>query len=253
MLEQDLHISPLGQKSIYPTQYDCSLLFPIARQTQRTPLGIDNAALPFYGYDLWTGFELSWLNKKGKPLVAIADMIIPCASTHLLESKSLKLYLNSMNNTIFESMEEVSNTIMHDLSRAAGSLVQVRLYKVNELVHSPVGQFSGVCLDELDVACTEYHVNPGLLKTKSEKINEEAIYSHLLKSNCPVTGQPDWASVGIRYSGREIDEASFLQYIVSFRNHNGFHEECVERIFIDLMNHCHCEQLTVYAIFINFG
>lgn len=141
MLEQDLHISPLGQKSIYPTQYDCSLLFPIARQTQRTPLGIDNAALPFYGYDLWTGFELSWLNKKGKPLVAIADMIIPCASTHLLESKSLKLYLNSMNNTIFESMEEVSNTIMHDLSRAAGSLVQVRLYKVNELVHSPVSQY----------------------------------------------------------------------------------------------------------------
>ncbi|WP_019216477.1 NADPH-dependent 7-cyano-7-deazaguanine reductase QueF [Legionella tunisiensis] len=252
MSEHYLHASPLGRRSAYIDNYDNSLLFPIARQTKREGIGI-GLSLPFTGYDIWTAFELSWLNQEGKPVVAVADIIMPCESVNLIESKSLKLYLNSFNNTIFDSAEAVQETIACDLSKAAGSVVQVVLYKAEGFIEASIGRLEGVCLDELDISCSEYKVNPRLLNISTEKVENVVLYSHLLKSNCLMTGQPDWGSISITYSGPRINNESLLQYLVSFRNHNEFHEQCVERIFMDLTTYCQPDELTVYARYTRRG
>ncbi|KTD21979.1 GTP cyclohydrolase [Legionella lansingensis] len=253
MFEKELHFSPLGQKTVYIETYNNSLLFPISRQPKRDAIGVSSQALPFHGYDLWTAFELSWLNEKGKPVVAVADIIIPCDSPNLIESKSFKLYLNSFNNTHFSSAVAVQETLVHDLSKVAGEDVKVSIYHPESFESCTIGHMEGICLDDLDISCNEYRVNSSMLKTSTEIVENVSLYSHLLKSNCPVTGQPDWGSIAITYSGPRVDNEALLQYLVSFRNHNEFHEQCVERIFIDLMTYCHPDKLTVYARYTRRG
>jgi 7-cyano-7-deazaguanine reductase len=251
MITLPLEHSPLGKANTYVTQYDASLLFPIERNATRAKLGIDLVNLPFQGTDMWTAFELSWLNTRGKPLCAIATFSFPCTSPRLIESKSFKLYLNSFNNTQFASAAAVADTLVRDLSQATGAIVQVQISPVTDLPAKLV-QFDGVCIDELDVACDTYTITPDYLKVEDKTVSETLV-SNLLKSNCPVTGQPDWASLMIRYQGRQINHAGLLQYIVSYRNHDGFHEDCVERIFTDINKLCCPEALLVYARYTRRG
>lgn len=251
--------SQLGKASAYVDQYDASLLFPIPREGKRTEIGI-TGRLPFLGADLWTAFELSWLNLKGKPVVAIAHFTVPCESTHLIESKSLKLYLNSFNNTRFADAAEVQARLRADLSAAVWtggpvqSSVGVKLLMPELFDREPVHELDGLLLDRLDVDCDRYTPAPELLTANFDEAPVgETLTSHLLKSNCLVTGQPDWGSVQISYHGPQIDQAGLLRYLVSFRNHNEFHEQCVERIYMDLWARCKPTQLTVYARYTRRG
>ena len=251
--------SQLGKASAYIDQYDASLLFPLPRETKRREIGI-TGSVPFLGADLWTAFELSWLNPKGKPQVALAHITIPCESTHIVESKSFKLYLNSFNNTRFESADTVRERIKADVSTAiwhGGALLAsagVKILLPEAFDREPVHELDGLCIDRLDVDCSLYQPAPELLSAAlHEQPVTETLTSHLLKSNCLVTGQPDWGSVQISYSGPQIDQAGLLQYIVSFRNHNEFHEQCVERIYMDLMARCKPTKLAVYARYTRRG
>ena len=245
----------LGKKVEYKDSYDNSLLFPIKRSLNRNKI-ITQSELPFNGYDLWNCYEVSWLNQKGKPEVRMVHFIVPADSECLIESKSIKLYLNSFNNTRFTSEIEVSDIIQSDLSHAAGLAVEVFLNKLAYYKDQPLRLFDGVLLDEIDVEVSDYHVNSDLLKMDLEpdgEVVEETLYSNLLKSNCLVTGQPDWASVQIKYTGRKINHSSLLKYLISYRNHNGFHEDCIEHIFIDILEKCKPQELTVYAKYTRRG
>lgn len=251
--------SQLGQTSAYVDQYDAGLLFPLPRETKRREIGI-SGSVPFLGADLWTAFELSWLNPRGKPQVALAHITVPCESTHIVESKSFKLYLNSFNNTAFASADAVRDRIRADVSAAIwhGGPLQssagVRLVLPEQFEREKVQELDGLSIDRLDVECTRYQPAPDLLTAAlDEKPVDETLVSHLLKSNCLVTGQPDWGSVQISYSGPQIDQAGLLQYIVSFRNHNEFHEQCVERIYMDIMARCRPTKLAVYARYTRRG
>jgi len=246
-----LHDSPLGQTTVYVETYTPELLFPIARAGVRHKIGITHA-LPFDGVDIWNGYEISWLNLKGKPEIALGEFYIPCTSSHLVESKSLKLYLNSLNQTHFESLEAVQKTIQEDLSQATQSSVVVHLCPLSQLKGKTLEDFSGICLDLLDIEMNHYSYDPTLLKTNPPHV-EETVYSHLLKSNCLATGQPDWGSVYIHYAGQQINHEQLLKYIISFRRHAGFAEHCVEQIFQDLSSQCHPAQLTVYARYTRRG
>lgn len=249
--DKSLQHAPLGFKSTYVAHYQRDLLFPIPRAVKRDEIGIhDN--LPFQGNDIWNGYELSWLNAKGKPVVAAAEFIIPCSSPNLIESKSFKLYLNSFNNSSFATFDMVANVLSRDLSAAAGADVIVNLMPLAQLSKNIATHFDGVCLDDLDIACDTYTTEPAYLKTENTIITE-TLYSDLLKSNCLVTGQPDWGSIQISYTGKKIVHEGLLKYIVSFRNHNEFHEQCVERIFTDLMKYCSPEKLLVYARYTRRG
>lgn len=250
--------SPLGKKTTYVSQYQRDLLFPIARKLKRDEIHVPEC-LPFKGVDIWNAYELSWLNDKGKPMVAVGEFIFPCESPNIVESKSLKLYLNSFNNTQFSSIAAVSETIQRDLSEAAGAIVAVKisphilLSAQKERSALSVTESNAVCLDHLDVSCDTYTVKPTFLKNENENIVSEVLYSDLLKSNCLVTGQPDWGSVQIHYVGKKIQHEGVLKYIVSFRDHNEFHEQCVERIFMDMMQFCQPQQLTVRAYYARRG
>ena len=251
--------SPLGKASAYADQYDPALLFPIARAPKRAEIGITGTQ-PFFGADLWTAFELSWLNARGKPQVALAHVTVPCETPNIIESKSFKLYLNSFNNTRFADAAEVQARIRTDISEAAWrgaehpATVGVRLIAPELFDQEPVHELDGLSLDRLDVECTQYQPTPELLTaTFNEAPVTETLTSSLLKSNCLVTGQPDWASVRISYTGAPIDQERLLQYLVSFRNHNEFHEQCVERIFMDLWTRCKPVKLSVYARYTRRG
>jgi 7-cyano-7-deazaguanine reductase len=251
--------SQLGKPVRYADQYDPSLLFPMARAPKRQEIGIAGAP-PFFGADLWTAFELSWLNRRGKPQVAIAHITIPCETPNIVESKSLKLYLGSYNATVFGSPEEVRDRLRADLSEAvwrgapAPSSVGVRLLLPDLFDQEPVQELDGLSLDRLDIDCSRYTPAPDLLQAAvGEQPVEEVLTSNLLKSNCLVTGQPDWGSVQIRYTGPQIEQGGLLQYLVSFRNHNEFHEQCVERIFMDLWRQCRPTRLAVYARYTRRG
>ena len=251
--------SQLGKVSAYIDQYDASLLFPLPRLAKREEIG---AAIspPFFGADLWTAYELSWLNLRGKPQVALVQFTIPCETPNLIESKSFKLYLNSFNNSRFAEASEVQAKLRTDLSEAvwrgapvAGS-IGVRLLAVEQFDIQPIHELDGLLLDRLDVECSRYEPAPDLLRANTDAPPvQETLTSHLLKSNCLVTGQPDWGSVQIQYSGPQIDQEGLLQYLVSFRNHNEFHEQCVERIFMDLWQRCRPIKLTVYARYTRRG
>lgn len=250
-MNRELEHAPLGKVATYIATYQPDLLFPIPRQIKRDEIGIQGE-LPFKGADIWNGFELSWLNNKGKPIVAYAEFIFPCESMHIIESKSFKLYLNSFNNTQFDSFDVVQKTLRNDLSAAAGRPVNVTLLPLAQTPEKILRHFSGTSLDTLDITCDTYTTQPAYLTTESTIITE-TLYSDLLKSNCLVTGQPDWGSVQIHYTGKKINHAGLLKYIVSFRNHNEFHEQCVERIFMDIMRECQPEKCLVIARYTRRG
>ena len=251
--------SQLGKASAYADQYDPSLLFPIPRATKRAEIGISGSP-PFLGADLWTTFELSWLNERGKPQVALAHITVPCETPNIVESKSFKLYLNSFNNTRFASAQDVQARMRADISEAAWrgaahpGTVGVKLLLPEQFDREPVHELDGLNLDRLDIECTQYQPAPERLSANFDEAPvSEVLVSHLLKSNCLVTGQPDWGSLRIAYSGPQIDQEGLLQYIVSFRNHNEFHEQCVERIFMDLWTRCQPVKLEVYARYTRRG
>lgn len=244
--------SLLGKTTPYCHAYDPGLLFAIPRQEKRTELDIDADTLPFTGQDVWTAYEVSWLNAKGKPIVAWAEFVFSAQSPNLVESKSFKLYLNSFNGTRFDNEQVVIECWKKDLSAVSGAAVEVRLHTLSE-DQLLMGSMPGECLDDLDIEVSQYQVMPSLLRLKSATQVSMCWHSHLLKSNCLVTGQPDWGSVWIRYEGSEIDPESLLRYIISFREHNEFHEQCVERIFCDIMAQCAPSKLTVYARYLRRG
>nr|WP_199068077.1 NADPH-dependent 7-cyano-7-deazaguanine reductase QueF [Chromobacterium sp. ASV5] len=245
--------SPLGKTVSYQDQYDPSLLFPIARQTKREEIGVDEAALPFSGVDIWTGFELSWLNGRGKPQVGIATFRIPAASPRLIESKSFKLYLNSYNQTRMESPDALAAQLARDLSAAAGAEVAVSILLPPAFAAERVRELGGEYIDDLDIEVDRYAPCPDILRADPAAIVSETLCSNLLKSNCLVTGQPDWGSVSIRYTGPKMDREALLRYLIGFRQHNEFHEQCVERIFVDLLRACAPAQLSVYARYTRRG
>lgn len=245
--------SPLGKPAAYQTQYQPSLLFPIARRGKREEIGI-SGTLPFFGVDIWNAYELSWLNLRGKPQVAIATFTVPADSPNIVESKSFKLYLNSFNQTKLANTDALLQLLRTDLSAGFGAPVHVTLTTSDAFSELKLQEPQGLLLDRLDIEVSEYQPNPSLLKSDpNQLVIEETLVSHLLKSNCLVTGQPDWGSVQIHYVGAAIDQESLLKYLISFRGHNEFHEQCVERIFVDLMCNCAPQKLSVYARYTRRG
>lgn len=247
----------LGKQVDYPQRYDPSVLVPIPRADNRKGLGITGDKLPFVGADVWNAYELSWLNPRGKPQVGRGRFIFPCESPFLVESKSLKLYLNSLNQQQFDSIDAVRSVVQRDLSAVAGAEVEVLLQNfggMQEMLDAP----TGVSLDALDVDCEQYETNATLLQLESadaafEQLVDEVVYTDLFRSRCPITGQPDWGSVTVCYKGPQISHASLLQYLVSYRLHNDFHENCVERIFCDIQRQCRPHSLSVEANFLRRG
>lgn len=245
--------SALGKATTYESEYNPGLLFPIPRLAKREEIGV-TGNLPFFGMDIWNGYELSWLNQRGKPQVAIARFLIPADSPFLIESKSFKLYLNSFNQTRVASTDELIQMLQKDLSAAAGAGVQVSLTMPEQFSELQFGELPGMLLDRLDIDVDQYEPAPSLLTANfDDAIVEERLVSHLLKSNCLVTGQPDWGSVQIHYVGPQIDQENLLRYLIGFRNHNEFHEQCVERIFMDIMRQCKPQKLSVYARYTRRG
>lgn len=244
----------LGKTTHYRDIYDASLLQGVPRSLNRDPLGLRADALPFVGGDIWTLYELSWLNARGLPQVAVGHVELDYSSVNLVESKSFKLYLNSFNQTRFDSWEAVQHTLQRDLSACAQGHVTVALYRVDELEGQPIAHFHGTCIDDQDIEIDNYEFSTDYLENATEsKVVEETLVSHLLKSNCLITHQPDWGSVQIQYRGPKIDREKLLRYLVSFRHHNEFHEQCVERIFNDIQRFCQPEKLSVYARYTRRG
>jgi len=235
----------------YKDTYDPELLQPVPRAPHRRELGIEGA-LPFTGVDIWTAYELSWLDISGKPRVAMAAFVVDARSPNLIESKSFKLYLNSFNQTELASPESLRQRLLEDIGHACGMPVDVEIRLPGEFDDERIEELDGELLDEIDVEVRDYRPNPALLRTKGPPV-DETLVSNLLKTNCPLTGQPDWASIQIRYRGPRIDRAGLLRYLVSFRQHGGFHEQCVENIFTDILGRCAPERLTVYARYTRRG
>ncbi len=244
----------LGKTTEYKSEYDPGLLCPFPRKVKRDVIGV-TGELPFGGYDIWNAYEISWLNNKGKPLVAMAEFHIPCTTPNLIESKSFKLYLNSFNQTRCADSREVAEIMGRDLSRVASGEVLVRLIPSEDFAAETICSLPGDCIDDLDIELDNYALDPGLLENAADADQQvtEELHSHLLKSNCLVTNQPDWGSVLVRYQGGRIGREALLRYLISFREHNEFHEQCVERIFVDLMRFCQPEKLTVYARYTRRG
>jgi len=256
---------PLGKSVSYPNGYNASLLFPISRAEARSSLGLDLCApVPFTGWDLWNAYELSWLNAKGLPKVALLRIKVPTTSPNIMESKSFKLYLNSFNQSHFNTVHDVFDRLRVDLQAAIGSTIDLEMIGPDQFDDEQIKEFDGINLDKLDVEIDCYEPKPSLLKLATTALDvtagstgrivkNEKIFSRLLKSNCPVTDQPDWACIEIEYSGPAIDHGSLLKYIVSYRLHNGFHEHCVEKIFMDIMSACQPDSLSVYARYTRRG
>lgn len=243
--------SLLGKPTEYIQTYTPELLYPIPRSLARDKTNVPYE-LPFSGIDMWTGYELSWLNSKGKPEIAIIELLIPCTSPNIVEHKSVKLYFNSFNQTTFHSHEEIKSTIETDLQRVIQAPISVHLYRLSPVKSIATEEFSGVCLDLLDIGINTYEVNPEFLKVSHVQA-QESLFSNLLKSNCLATGQPDWGSVLIHYEGPKIDHEGLLKYIISFRNHAGFAEHCIEEIYCDILRHCRPTKLTVYGRYTRRG
>ena len=264
---------PLGKEVSYPQGYDASLLFPMPRVDARRTLGLASLPslakaagdLPFQGFDLWNAYELSWLNAKGLPKVALLRLKVPCTSPYIIESKSFKLYLNSFNQTRFETVHHVFDHLRRDLAQASGAELELELVGPDQFSNENIVEFAGVDLDKLDVEIDCYQPDAAILKLKRAALDNghqltgegssvsEKVFSRLLKSNCPVTDQPDWACIEIEYTGSAIDHTSLLKYIVSYRMHNGFHEHCVEKIFVDILKQCAPSSLSVYARYTRRG
>ena len=247
-----LRESPLGRKTDYTSTYTPSLLCPIPRWDSRETLEWDGADMPFKGVDLWNCHELTWLDTKGKPLTAVVGIEVPYNTKNIVESKSLKLYLGSFAQTQVKSRQEVQRMIENDLSNCLGGPAMVSLHDTAGTGAS-FNDLPGELLDNLDIECTVYEPDATLLRLNDKLPVKGVVHSHLLYSNCPVTGQPDYASVMIRWNGAAIDARSLLRYIVSFRRHKGFHEQIVEQMFVDILRTCEPQGLTVYARFTRRG
>ena len=258
--------SPLGQVSDYPEKYDAGLLYPIPRSQGREGVAADTA-MPFDGVDIWNAYEVSWLNDKGKPSVAVVVLTVPAMSPNIVESKSLKLYLGSLNQTVFRCVDDVVNTIQRDVSDIVGASILVSLTLIGSEQSCCAGSFlngeaqgkeveltSAICVDDEDITAAEYSINATLLELdEGGEVVDECLSSHLLRSNCPVTGQPDWATIFVHYCGPKICRQSLLKYIISYRNHNDFHEQCVERVFLDVLKACRPDKLSVYGRYTRRG
>lgn len=245
----------LGKATEYRDQYDATLLQAVPRSMNREPLGLYPDALPFHGADIWTLYELSWLNANGLPQVALAEVELDAYSANLIESKSFKLYLNSFNQTRFADWQSVQRTLQHDLAHCAQGGVQVTLQRLDQVEGLPIAGLPGVCIDDQPITIDHYCFDASLLSNAADPARQvdETLVSHLLKSNCLITHQPDWGSLMIRYRGGAIDREALLRYLVSFRHHNEFHEQCVERIFNDIQRFCQPQALTVYARYTRRG
>ena len=250
----------LGQTTEYSSEYNPKLLQAVPRSLNRDDLALSNDNLPFYGEDVWYGYELSWLTPSGKPVVAVAEFRFPCTSVNIVESKSFKLYLNSFNQSRFDSWQQVQETLVSDLSALVEAPAKVTLSKVDDCPALAIAALEGQCIDDIDITIYDYQFNPEHLAESAPSQNEQdsavveqTLVSHLLKSNCLITNQPDWASVYISYRGTEINQQALLKYLISFRQHNEFHEQCVERIFCDIQKYCQPQQLTVYARYTRRG
>ena len=241
----------LGKSITYEHAYSPSLLQAVPRSLSRNELGLVTE-LPFNGVDIWNAYELSWLNVKGKPKVAIVRCFVPIQSENLIESKSFKLYLNSYNQTKFASTQQVIATLSKDLSQCACAQVEVQLLQPSQFSQLQIHQLDGICIDDIDIAIDKYELTPDVLEVESATVSQ-SLTSNLLKSNCLITNQPDWASIQITYQGRQINQQSLLKYLISFRMHNEFHEQCVERIFCDIQAYCNPEKLSVYARYTRRG
>ncbi len=246
--------SPLGKASAYEAHYNPALLFPLPRADKRAELGLTSGTLPFFGMDVWNAYEVSWLNLRGKPQVAIASLQIPADSPNIIESKSMKLYFNSFNQSRVASPDALIELLRADLSNAIGAGVQVKLILPEDFGKLQLGEFEGLLLDRLDIDVDDYEPDPALLSVnRDEAPVEETLVSHLLKSNCLVTGQPDWGSLQIHYVGNPINQEGLLKYLIGFRTHQEFHEQCVERIFMDLLRQCQPTKLLVSARYTRRG
>lgn len=252
--DKSLEALSLGKKTEYHSEYDATLLQGVPRLLNRQTLALTNENLPFHGGDIWTMYELSWLNSKGLPQVAIGYIELDATTENLIESKSFKLYLNSFNQTRFESWELVEKTLLNDLTACAKGKVNLSLYPLSHFTSQPIVDFEGECIDEQDINIDNYQFDAQWLNESTTDTQvEETLVSHLLKSNCLITHQPDWGSVMIKYKGKKINREKLLRYLVSFRQHNEFHEQCIERIFHDIMQFCSPETLTVYARYTRRG
>ncbi|TWH64293.1 7-cyano-7-deazaguanine reductase [Azomonas agilis] len=247
--------SPLGKTTEYVDRYDPSLLFPISRALKWAELGMSAQSLPYIGADVWNCYELSWLLPTGKPVVAVAEFQIPADSPYMIESKSFKLYLNSLNQSVFSDVAQLTGVLIQDLSAVAGKAVTVRIKSLDEARLEGIATLPGQCIDDIDINIEHYDApKPELLRvSQAALVADFCWYTHLLRSNCPVTGQPDWGSLVIDYRGLALEPASLLAYIVSFRRHADFHEQCVERIFLDIQRLVQPERLTVYARYVRRG
>lgn len=254
MKKQNETYGELGLSTLYDAEYNPKRLFSIPRAPKWQELGIESETLPFIGFDTWNHYEVSWLNSKGKPFVATASIIYDCCSPNIIESKSLKLYFNSLNQTQFASVAAVEAQITEDLAACLAYPVVVKILPSQSwMISEKQPRFTGRCVDDLDIVCSVYEVDPSLLQADDDDVVEDVLCSDLLRSNCPVTNQPDWGSVQVSYRGPRIVSESFLKYIVSFRNHQGFHEQCIEQMFVDIMKQCKPEYLTVYGRYTRRG
>ncbi len=245
--------SPLGKSTAYRASYDPTLLFPMPRADKRAELAIEGT-LPFFGMDVWNAYEVSWLNMRGKPQVAIVTLQVPADTPKIVESKSMKLYFNSLNQSKIAGPDALLELLRADLSNAFGATVQVKLTLAEDFGQLQMGELDGLLLDRLDIEVDRYEPAPALLKVNSDEAPvEETLVSHLLKSNCLVTNQPDWASVQIHYVGQPINQEGLLTYLIGFRTHQEFHEQCVERIFMDILRRCQPTKLLVTARYTRRG
>jgi 7-cyano-7-deazaguanine reductase len=242
----------LGKVSVYESHYNPERLYAIPRKAQRDELGLTEN-LPFVGHDLWNHYEVSWLDARGKPHVATAQIVYPCDSEFIIESKSMKLYFNSLNNSRFANTNLLQKTIEDDLSSRLRANASVSIQPLQSHAHRIISPLEGICVDENEIDVEGFALNPDYLEVETDSAVEETLYSNLLKSNCLVTGQPDWGSVWVKYKGNKISREGLLRYVISFREHHEFHEHCVERIFIDIMRRCSPTSLTVGARYTRRG
>jgi 7-cyano-7-deazaguanine reductase len=241
----------LGKSTPVIEEYTPALLYPIPRAQGRARLGLDQT-LPFAGADLWHAYEMSWLDAAGKPVVRVGRFTIAASSPSMVESKSFKLYLNSLNNTRFSSEAELLAIVVKDISAVAGAEVRLELHDPADPVLAGAA-LAGHCLDDLPLTSSALDYDQELLRIRSGEVVQERLYSHLLRSLCPVTGQPDWATVWLHYSGAALDHSSLLDYIVSYRQHQEFHEQCVERMFLDIQRRCAPQFLHIQAFYTRRG
>ena len=251
-LREELARAPLGHPTDYPDTYDASLLFAVPREPQRAELGLSGGALPFTGGDVWNAYEHTWLDPAGKPAVALLSFTVPVTSPCIVESKSVKLYLGSFAQSRFADAGAMLAVVARDLSQATGAPVAVAPVMPAHFPAQRLQPLAGERIDDVAVACDRYEVAPELLRADGPPV-AETLTSDLFRSVCPVTNQPDYASIAVAYRGPRIDRAGLLRYLVSYRHHAGFHEHCAERIFADLAERCGCTELTVHARFTRRG